>query len=96
MASSRWMRKRRYRRGKKSEDSHETAGPNRDCRPVAPPPTNPHPREGREHEDSEKVLARRQALIMIGIRYGVALLTVVIWVLLPADLRSVLSSAFPS
>jgi hypothetical protein len=49
-------------------------------------------RKGQEPKDSETSLSRRWAYAMLGVRYGMALL-LVIWTLLPDDLRNLLVSA---
>lgn len=90
MAGPRWRRKRRRRQTKELDDPCETAGPNRECSPVAPPSTNPNPlEEGRAPEGSDTLPSRRWAYAMCSVRCGVELLSL-IWILLPDDLRNML------
>jgi len=58
-----------------------------------PDSSDVHPeRKGQEPEDSETSLSRRWAYAMLGVRYGMALLSM-IWILLPDDLRNLLVNA---
>jgi len=50
-----------------------TAGPNRECSPMAPPPNTPnHLQEERDPERSDTTSARRWVRTMRGVRHGLA------------------------
>lgn len=88
-----WMRKSRCRRDREPEDPHETAGPNRECTPVAPPSPNPNPtRRNGSIRGREPAPSRRWSSAVRGVRYGMVLLSM-IWFMLPPDLRDLLINA---
>jgi hypothetical protein len=86
----RWIRKRLCSRTGELDDPYATAGPDRDCSPVAPPPDTPQPLlEERDTEPSEISSARRWVYAMRVARRSMKLLWQ-IWIMLPPELRDML------
>lgn len=75
-------------RTKESDDLYETAGPNWECRPAAPPPPNtPNPCQERDLKPSD--FTHRWACAIRVARRSSALLHLA-WSLLPPEIRELL------